>query len=52
MLMQVVSILNDPICEKHSSPGWSFKLARAHALTLLDHLATMTDSPRQSSKSP
>jgi hypothetical protein len=46
LLMQVLRILNDPICEKHSSRGaWSCTLARAHALTLLDHLARMVDSP-------
>jgi hypothetical protein len=47
LLMQVLSILNDPICEKHPSAGWSFKLARAHALTLLDHLARMMDPQRR-----
>jgi hypothetical protein len=45
LLMQVLSLLNDPICENHASATWSFRLARAHALTLLDHLARMTSSP-------
>ena len=42
LLTQVVSILNDPVHEQH--PNLSFRLARAHALTLLDHLETMADS--------
>ena len=42
LLTQVVSILNDPVHEQH--PTLSFRLARAHALTLLDHLETMADS--------
>ena len=45
LLLQVLSILEDPICENHPSSAWSFRLARAHALTLLDHLARMSESP-------
>ena len=42
LVAQVVSILNDPIHEQDAS--LPFRLARAHALTLLDHLETMADS--------
>jgi hypothetical protein len=42
LVSQVVSILDDPAHEQRSS--LSFRLARAHALTLLDHLETMADS--------
>lgn len=45
LLVQIVTILNGPICENHRSAHWSLRLARAHALTLLDHLARMADSP-------
>ena len=45
LLMQVLSILNDPICTKRSTAAGSFRLARGHALTLLDHLTSMADSP-------
>jgi hypothetical protein len=48
LLMQVLVILNDPSWERHSSADWSFKLARAHALTLLDHFARMAE-PQKSS---
>jgi hypothetical protein len=44
LLVQVLRILSDPVCEEPSSAAWSFRLARAHALTLLDHLARMLDS--------
>jgi hypothetical protein len=36
LVTQVVCILSDPICEQH--PSLALRLARAHALTLLDHL--------------
>jgi hypothetical protein len=42
LVTQVVILLNDPIHEQH--PSLSFRMARAHALTLLDHLETMADS--------
>jgi hypothetical protein len=42
LVTRVVRILDDPVHEQRSS--MSFRLARAHALTLLDHLATMADS--------
>ena len=45
LLMQVLCILNDPICAKRSTATASFRLARGHALTLLDHLKSMADSP-------
>jgi len=45
LLMQVLSILNDPICTKRSTAAGSFRLARGHALTLLDYLTSMADSP-------
>jgi hypothetical protein len=48
LLMQVLAILNDPSWERYSGTEWSFKLARAHALTLLDHLARMAE-PQKSS---
>jgi hypothetical protein len=44
LLLQILTILNDPTCRKHSSASWSLRLARAHALTLLDHLARMVES--------
>jgi len=44
VLMQVLFILNNPICENRANASWSLKLARAHALTLLDHLAAMVNS--------
>ena len=44
LLMQVLCILNDPICAKRSTAAGSFRLARGHALTLLDHLTSMADS--------
>jgi hypothetical protein len=44
LVRQIVDMLNDPICEKHSRSA-SFRLARAHALTLLDHLKAMSESP-------
>jgi hypothetical protein len=44
LLMQVLSILNDPICAKRSTAAGAFRLARGHALTLLDHLTSMADS--------
>jgi hypothetical protein len=44
LLMQVLSILNDPSCECPSRAVWSFKLARAHALTLFDHLERIAES--------
>ena len=48
LLMQILSILNDPICTKRSTAAGSFRLARGHALTLLDHLKSMAPStPRQ-----
>jgi hypothetical protein len=49
LLKQVLTILGNPIFERHRSPS-SFRLARAHALTLLDHLAGMADSPPLSSR--
>jgi len=45
LLMQVLSILNDPICAQRSTAAGSFRLARGQALTLLDHLTSMADSP-------
>ena len=36
LVKQVVCALNEPICEQHSS--LALRMARAHALTLLDHL--------------
>jgi hypothetical protein len=45
LLTRVLGILNDPISEKHSSTALSLRLARAHALTLSDHLIRMLDSP-------
>jgi hypothetical protein len=45
LLMQVLSILNEPICAKRSTAAGSFRLARGHALTSLDHLTSMADSP-------
>jgi hypothetical protein len=42
LVRQVVRILNDPICEQHAS--LALRMARAHALTLLDHLAEMADA--------
>ena len=44
LLMQVLCILTDPICAKRSTAAGSFRLARGHALTLLDHLTSMADS--------
>ena len=44
LVRQVVDMLNDPICEKHSRSA-SFRLARAHTLTLLDHLTRISESP-------
>jgi hypothetical protein len=41
LLTHVVTILNAPIFEKDARAALSFRLARAHALTLLDHLARM-----------
>jgi hypothetical protein len=41
LLTHVVSLLNDPTHEEH--PSLSFRMARAHALTLLDHLERMAD---------
>jgi hypothetical protein len=38
LLVQILSILDSPVCETSSSAR-SFRMARAHALTLLDHLA-------------
>ena len=46
LVRQVVRILNDPICEQHSS--LTLRMARAHALTLLDHLAELMDAPTSS----
>jgi hypothetical protein len=43
LLRQIVNMLNDPICDEHAR-GASFRLARAHALTLLDHLAAISES--------
>jgi|SRR6185503_12952127 len=45
LLMQVLCILNDPICAKRSTAAGALRLARGHALTLLDHLTSMADSP-------
>ena len=45
LLTQVLCILNDPICAKRSTAAGAFRLARGHALTLLDHLTSMADSP-------
>jgi hypothetical protein len=42
LVSQVVSALNDPVFEQHAS--LSLRMARAHALTLLDHLEKMVDS--------
>jgi hypothetical protein len=36
LVTQVVCILSGPTCEQH--PSMALRLARAHALTLLDHL--------------
>ena len=44
LLMQVLCILSDPICAKGPTAVGSFRLARGHALTLLDHLTSMADS--------
>jgi len=45
LLMQVLCILSDPICAKRSTAAGGFRLARGHALTLLDHLTSMAESP-------
>ena len=45
LLLQFLSLLDDPICEKHSRTVWRLRLARAHARTLFDHVARMIDSP-------
>ena len=45
LLVQVLSILNNPICESHPSAVWSLRLARAHTLTLLDQVAKLVDLP-------
>jgi hypothetical protein len=45
LLVQVLSILNNPICESHPSAVWSLRLARAHTLTLLDQVARLVDLP-------
>jgi len=42
LLHQIITILHDPSCEG-SGAARSFALARAHARTLLDHLARMMD---------
>ena len=42
LLHQIITILHDPSCEG-SGAARSFALARAHARTLLDHLARMSD---------
>jgi hypothetical protein len=36
LVTQVVGILGGPTCEQH--PSLALRLARAHALTLLDHV--------------
>jgi hypothetical protein len=42
LLVEIVTILDSPNCES-SGAARSFRLARAHALTLLDHLSRMED---------
>ena len=42
LLLQILTVLSDPSCNS-SSAARSFGLARAHARTLLDHLARVTD---------
>jgi len=44
LLLEILNTLDDPSCEG-SSAAWSFRLARAHARTLLDQLTRMADSP-------
>ena len=44
LLTQVLSILSAPNFEEPASAAWSFRLARAHALTLVDQLARIADS--------
>ncbi len=43
LLHQVLCVLNEPVCERSSNASWSFRMARAHTLTLLDHLARMAE---------
>jgi hypothetical protein len=43
-LVEILNILDNPACET-SGAAWSFRLARAHALTLLDHLSRIEESP-------
>jgi hypothetical protein len=44
LLLRVLSTLDDPVWEKHSIAGQPIGLARAQALTLLDHLVRIADS--------
>jgi hypothetical protein len=41
LLLKILSTLNDPSWEKHSSADRRFGTARAQALTLLDQLERM-----------